>query len=372
MAQAPSTATPSPTAAEPATGSAPAPAAPTAQPTVTGGDAADAVYEQAFARYLDDKATPPAQPAATPQAPAAAPDTPAVEGDAQDDGAGDADDLADPLADEAPQEPGPDLSDEQLQLLRRSHLSPEMIASWSPEQRSAFLENAAKREADQTRSYKGLQDRLKALESQIASAGQGTGNPAATQPAGGGASQPAAQAAPAITSLAEEATKVVDELAGVYGDEIKPLGRIIGVMDQQITAARQEAAAMPVLQDLLAEMTVDLALRDLVTEFPSLGSASTRQKVVERFHRDWQSSPHASAEGSILSRIRSAVGDAARSEFGTVTESAASVALANKTKDRLKQQPKVGAGRGRKAAPTEDDVYDQAYEQFVKPELARG
>lgn len=330
----------------------------------------DDVYAQAFEQFLGPNA--PADPkSATAPANGQEQDQQAQAGQSEPASP----DPAQQQADE------PELTPEQQQLLARNHVQPSMIAGWTDQQRQDFLANLEKREADNTRTFKELRDRVQQLEKaqatpgqDNANAGQGQGQ---QQKPGEGAGDPGqGSGGGSGGGLVEQVQSVVDSLVDTYGDEMKPLGDLMGHVNQELQRAQQQAqqasqaaASLPLLQQVLVEMTIDSGVRDLVGDYPSLSKAEARQKVVKRFETDWQASPHRTAEGPMLDRIKAALADAAKAELGTQTESAAQVALANKTKQRLRNQPQPGSGRGTPQPKTEDDVYDQAFQEYLKPEL---
>lgn len=301
----------------------------------------DAVYDQAFANLMGPDApesTESGQP----------PANGGQEGQEQQ--------QADPEA--------PDLSDDHQQLLSRQHVTPEMFAKWTPEQQTEFLENAAKRERDQTTSYKQLKEKLAKLggdDDDDAEAGEGEQE--RETPAG------------ELGELGDQVQHVVDELVDVYGEEMKPLGdvlnRVAGVADQLQTRVDRAETSGRVKDQLIVEMTIDTGMRDLQGDFPSLDKTEARERVVKRFESDWRgpNSRHRTGNGPLLNRLRSALRDAASAEFSNTTESAAQVALANKNKERLRTQPTAGSSRGRKPQLTEDDVYDQAFDEHLAPDL---
>lgn len=329
---------------EASTAAAPDSSSTQAAPVVPDESPAEDVYDKAFAEILG------------PDAPAeAAPPEPATEGEPEK-----------PASTEAPAPS--QLADDQVQLLKRLHMTPEMIAQWSPEQQQQFLSNAAKREADNTRTFKRLKEQL---------GEKGGGDGAGDEGTEAGAGQQQTQEAPASSELAKEAQQVVDDLVEVYGEEMKPLGdftnKLVGVVGQLQQKLEETSGSSGVKDQLIVEMTIDSGVRDLIGDFPTLEKADAREKVVQRFEDEWRSpnSRHRTAQGSLLNRVRAALRDAAAAEFGQVTETAAQVALANKTKERLRSQPQAGSGRGRKGPMTQDDVYDQAFEAHLAPEVRK-
>lgn len=307
----------------------------------------DKAYDDAIAVMLSDDA--PEEPGET---------TPATDG-ADETGTKPGDNGAvEPTAAAAAETEPLKLSDTEMQVLGRLHMTPEMIAGWSQEQREQFLANAQKREADQTASYKALQDKLKGGEQPDDT------NPADNPP----------QVAP-DGELAAEIQKVADDAVDNFGDEIKPLADLTLSLSQRLDAQTQQLQAAQASAtangELLVQMTIENGISALVSDYPSLSKDDVRQKVEERFVRDWKAegSPHRNGQGPLLTRVRQAIAEAAKSELGTVTESAAQVALVNQSKDRLKNQPDPAQGKPRQQPKTEDDLYNQAFDKHLKDEL---
>lgn len=253
------------------------------------------------------------------------------------------------------------LTDDQVQLLRRSHMTPEQLASWTPEQVTDFLDNAAKREADNTTTYKTLHEEVKGLRELVEQGNAGNQE--------GDADDPAATAA---GEFEQQAVAMVDKAAEVYGDEFKDsigtittsLGKQVDTLTGQLEASQNSAN---MLGGLVVEMVIDSSVRDLAGDFPSLSKAEARQKVIDRFKDDWKTRDQSGDKRPMLERVKSAMKDAANAEFGTVTESAAQASLVNKAKQRLSQQPPDGSSKAaHKVALTEDQVYDNAFKEHLQ------
>jgi hypothetical protein len=321
----------------------------------------DAIYDQAFANILGpDAPDDPATPApATPDPSEAAPDAPAAE-DASE--AAEEQETPASTAQQTPQ-----LSDADRQLLSRQHMKESTFAKLDPDEQREFLANAAKRERDQTEYVRKLREQAKQRQEE-------EGGETEDEP---GDQQQATRETPAHEpgELVQQAQKAVDELTEVYGDEMKPLGDVLGSLattaEQLNTRLERSESAGARKDQLIVEMTLDAGMRDLQGDFPSLEKAEARERVIKRFQSDWASpeSRHRTAQGPLLDRIRAAMRDAASAEFSSNTESAAQVALVNKTKERLRNQPHAGSAKGRKPPQSEDDIYDDAFEQTLAPEL---
>ncbi len=268
----------------------------------------------------------------------------------------------------------PELSEERQQLLKRAHLTPEMTASWTDEQQAAYFDNAAKRETDTTASYKDVKGKLDDLTAATAAyVKKHPASPAApratpTDNAGGEPSATTDGQPPA--ELATKAREVVEALSDVFGDEMKPLGVVLDAMENQVSALQTQAATVPLMEGMIAEMAVQIGIANLVGDYPSLNTTGAKKQVIDRFSADWEASPHrTNAQLPHLERMHKALADAAQAVFGTVTESAAQVTLANTTKQRLNAQPATRtSGRARSAPQTEDDIYAAAFQEHLASE----
>lgn len=280
---------------------------------------------------------------------------------------------AKPAAGAAPPEATGILTAEEVQLLSRNHLDPELVKVMPTATRTAFLTVLAKREADNTKTFRDQKARIEELEAQARSAGAagangGTkpnGQESGAAPANGNGGHPAAELAP-------EDKVVVDNLVKAYGDEIKPFTEMVLRQNQALDNARKDAAEVPALRQLLVEVTMDAAVRSLIGDYPTLSKPEVRKELVQRFNNDWQNSPQRTAAGPMLDRVMTALAESARALFSTTTETAATASLVNKTRERLLQQPLVGAGNSHPPGPkSQDQIYEEAYEKILKPKLAR-
>lgn len=260
------------------------------------------------------------------------------------------------------------LSPDQVQVLKRQHIEPEMVAGWSEAQRQSFFENASKREADQTTSYKKLSDQVDELSKKVDDGGKA--EPEAGKQAEGGQATPA--------TYATEAQGVADELVRDFGQEAEGAGKLYvkmgGAVDSlttQIDTLQKQIATNDqtsnVQKGLIVQMTLENGIRDLVGDYPSLSKGEVRKQVNDRFLSDWkeENNPHRVGDGPLLDRIKAGQRDAAKSVLGTKTEKAAQVALVNKTKERLLNQPNPGDGKGRPVSRSQEDIYDQAFQEHL-------
>jgi len=253
------------------------------------------------------------------------------------------------------------LTADQQQLLKRSHISPEMIEAWSPEQLNEFLGTAGTREGDQTRSYQDLQQQLSDLRAMVDGGGDGTSNGTGR----GNDEKPSSNGKPPA-DLRTAATAAVDKLVDVYGEEMEPLRDVLSAYDQRLDQAQAATGSVPVMQQILVEQTIELGIRDLEGDFPSLAKPDTRKQVVDRFNDDWAKGSHQNGDGPIIQRIRSALHSAAKAELGDLTESAVQASLVGKTKQRLAGQPPSGGGRRSRPKPqTEDEIYSTAFDEHL-------
>ncbi len=324
----------------------------------------EAVYDAAIDALLSDTPEPVAVPQAPPAAPATpeAPAAPATQATPQAQQP-----TVTPATPAAPQPPGTpetpvagtptSFTDTQIQLMSRLHVEPTQVASWPPEQQTAFLTNAEKREADQTTAYKAVKDELDQLK------GGGTaGNEAQDNSAG-------VQATP-VAELRATVKQHVTELTETFGPEMEGLQKMSDASFAAIDAVQAELSevrtALENSTQALGEMAVDRGMVDLAVQHPTLSTPDVRRQVEAQFMAKWQESPHRTAEGPLPQRIRLALDDAARAVLGTTTDNAAQVALKQQTTERLGQQPTPGSGRGQTIPLTEDDVYDQEFKRHLE------
>lgn len=260
----------------------------------------------------------------------------------------------------------PQLSQEQADLLSRQHVTPEMFARFTPPEQTAFLQNAAKREADQASEYNRLR--------QQAETGGQQPQAQAAEP-GEAPSQEAGQ--PPATPFLETATKAIETMAETFGDEIKPLQGLMEGVNAEMAALRQQAdqaaRSTPIQNRILGDLTVDMAVQSLAADFPSLRAPEARNQVVAKFQADWPNSPHKNnAAIGPLDRVRLAMRDAATATI-TTTEAAAQASLVDTTKERLGNQPVVASGRSTPSTPVSDDqIYGDAYTKILEPEVRAG
>lgn len=265
-------------------------------------------------------------------------------------------------------QPG-EFTEEQTELLARNHMTPEMVAGWKPEQRAQFFENAAKRENDQ-RTFgreKGsevaeLRKRLDQLEGKNGQQGGSDGE---------GQDQPGDPSEEDLGELGESFKAALSDLTDTYGDEFKALETpIMGVIKLTNTLQDKLGKAETVMQTqnrLVVDMVIDKGMSELATDYPSLSEAKPRADVEAKFTELWQAkdSKFRLGEGPVLSRVKAAIKAAADTTLGTRTEAAAQAQLLDKTKKRLNQQPRDGSGRTDRTPTSEDEMYDQAFEETI-------
>ena len=175
-----------------------------------------------------------------------------------------------------------------------------------------------------------------------------------------------------------------DQLVQDFGPEIGDAGKLMISMGDKLDQAMAQLettggrvqtseTSTKALNEVIVELTLDSAISGLVGQYPSLSKDAVRQQVLTKFETDWKadSSPHRTGKGPILSRVKKAVADAAKFELGTTNESAAQVALVNTNKERLKQQPTPGHGKGQARPKSEDEIYDQAFQETLGAEMKR-
>lgn len=257
-----------------------------------------------------------------------------------------------------------DLSDDDVELLARWHLTPDMVEGWSAEKRDEFIANARKRETDTRQGFqqKGdevseLRKRLEKLESSKSGQGDDEGDEG-DETAGDDAE---------LGELGKQFRSALNDLQETYGDEFATLGPPIeGIIKQANQTSQALQVATQQAQDqsrIIVDMVIDKGINDLASDYPSVSKDEPRKKVEDKLKELWtaDNSPYRTGEGSFHVRVQKALKAAAQSVLGETTEAAAQAQLVGKTKQRLAGQPKDGPGRTSKKPPqTEDEMYDQA------------
>lgn len=271
---------------------------------------------------------------------------------------------------------GPELSDDDRQLLKRWHLSPEDVAGWDANRRAEFIQNARKREQDQQAEYNRMQQRVRELEGTESTDPEGTGQAPQQQQDGPGTEAGKEGQPPTnqtIQQARQQTTEAMQRLRDNFGDEIGDVQQavepLMGVVEKQQQALERAENVQRSFANMFADQLIEIGVGGLESDYPSLSKPEARQKVVDRMHKDWANSPHAKANGPLFTRIQSALKDAAKAEFGNQTEAAAQASLQGKSKDRLAAQPGTGKGKGNPQPRTVDDVYDQAFHETLQPQL---
>ena len=191
----------------------------------------------------------------------------------------------------------PAITDEQAQILSRSHLTPEMIEGWTPQQREEFFANAQKREADQASFSRSkgdevaeLKRRLEKLEGKTT---EGESDEIGDTP----------------TELGKHFHTVVNDLADTYGDEFKALGEpiqaIVKQNDQAFAKIEQQGEALTIQNRIIVDMVVSNGIRDLIPDFPSLSEEKPRADVEAKFVELWKAedSPYRTGSEPFLQRV---------------------------------------------------------------------
>lgn len=311
------------TTAEPSTPAEPSPAAGVAAPPETAAPAADP-YDAAYTTTMEPPAP---EQDSEPKVEQAAP----------------------PLAPALKVAP---LTDGETSVLKRSGLEPTDVAGWSRQRIEQYVQFAGKvqRDAD-------------ALGARAGNAAKPKEEPRAAEPAPPG-------------EFTEDLTKVFDALATSYDADIKPLGELLSRMEAANAGYRQQAAqhaqVMPAIADLVTDLVMDVTLDSMVKEYPSLSAQEARQKVVDRFWTEWATGAYAKEGTGLRAQMREALANSAKVVFLNTTEQSAVASLVTKNKGIVAAQPKPGGANSRSAPKTKSDVYDEAFDQFLAPEVGSG
>ena len=306
---------------------------PPSTPSNNGEASEDQVYDEAVAALLGQDS--PTSDASASGGDADGAGNPGGEGGEGEPGAGE----GDPASEGGGETPDVELTDEQRQLLSRSHLTPEMLQHWSPEQRQTVLDNLAKREADTTRTFQNLKSEIDRLKGASGSA-QGAGDPDPGTSGGGegeGDGQPPSPETGGDEALSREEQQRIESLTEAYGEDIQPLAEQAVRQGRELKQTRGELQSLQSQAQTMARLTFDLAtdqaIRDLQSEYPSLSKPDARQKVIDRAVNTMRSG-NAPAEGGFVQRVSKALADAAKVEFSQ-SEHAAQVALKKRNQEQI-------------------------------------
>jgi len=292
--------------------------------------ARETAYDTAFKEHLTEDDAP-ATPAAEPKADATA-------------------EVKDEAAPAAPAQQDL-LTEGDKHVLSRAKIKPESLAGMSRETIDSFVNSFREQQAEQDRLRSDL-GRYKPKEE-----------------------APKAEAQPQQTAKATPYGSKVDEVIGKiatsYDDEIKPLGDLFKETDGRLSQIEQTAQAIPAIMELLNDLVIDQALSGLATDYPSISSPESRDKVAARFLTEWNTGAYMRDGVKIGQAIRNAAKSAAKVVFTNTTEASAAASLVQNNKARLASQPKTGAPTTRAAPKTKEDVYDAAFDETIGKELAR-
>jgi len=249
------------------------------------------------------------------------------------------------------------LNEQDRQTLSRSKIDQQMFEAWSPDQRRAFLDHQSKRERDQSDSYRKLTEQNAKLQQELEERQR------AKDDGDYSAEQPSDQVESSVSG-------VIEELVDTYGEEMRPLQRAFESMQDRINQLEGLGHQAPVMQRVIAELTMKTAINDLAPEYPSLRNPEARETIEQKFSERWAESKHRQdVTKPMIERISAELRDIARDEYGSVPENADTASLIDRNRERLAQQPVVGFGKGRPAPVTEDDIMDQAFAEHLAPAL---
>lgn len=262
-------------------------------------------------------------------------------------------------------EPGPvKLSAEQMQVLRRQHITPEMIAGWTPKQIQNFLDNAGKRETDQAQSFSSMREELTQLRTVVEKLADGKAS-----------KEEQAAAGEKLDTLASKMAKQAQTFVETFGEEVAPFAETLQEVTKAVETIQEENSAFRaerhMLQRVILDQAIAMGIRDLASEFEDLAQTDARQKLVARFQKDGMNhKSFADKNGKPFhERVTDVLRELAADEFGDPTPP---TSAANPTRDRVQQhlrsQPKTGSTRGRPARRTVEDIYDEG----VAAMLAKG
>lgn len=175
--------------------------------------------------------------------------------------------------------------------------------------------------------------------------------------------KPAQQAPP----LSERVKGVFDKLAEVYDDDIREVGNLISELEERAGRFEQTANSVGPMGEILMNSVVDRFIDRLEQENPTASKPEVRRQIRERFMKEWKSGDYNLGEGENLYDLMGrVVSEAGRVTLAGATSEATAVAnLVTQNKQRVRAQPKSGNAKAPPRAMTQDDIYDQAAQEFL-------
>lgn len=168
----------------------------------------------------------------------------------------------------------------------------------------------------------------------------------------------------------------MDKLVEEYGEEIRPMGEVLGRMEAANANARQIAAEAGSLANdmstFITDMAMDMLMSTMTDKYPSLSKADARNKVAERFWTEWSTGEYGDGGGVTLSSMRSALENSAKVVFSNTDETTAAANLVKKNQQRVASQPGRGSAKPSRVPSNpqeaEDMVYDDALSELLQDE----
>lgn len=307
--------------------------------------ATDAIYEADLGILADDEA-----------APAKAPAKPADQdhqADLPDEAAGDDQEQETP-AKESSGKTISELSEKDLQTLSRNHVTKEMAKAWTPQELESFLTNAAKRDDDQATGYN-------ALRAELAEIRQSLGKPQDAKK-----EQPPAEDDQDDVDLTEDMKAFSD----TFGEEFNPLAEKLTKVAGTLKAVRQTnndlVQSNRVLRNIIVEQAVAVGIGSLARDFPQLAETASRRQLAKEFMtRGATLGPMTDKDLTFPERVADSLALLAEEQFGKRSTKKAAAELQETTRQRLANQPRTGASRGRQQPVSEDDIYKEEAEKMM-------
>ena len=169
-------------------------------------------------------------------------------------------------------------------------------------------------------------------------------------------------AEPAEGSLRHRIGEARDKLIEAYDEEFKPVVELLDAVATETEQLQAAAKAIPVMNQIIEGMAVDAAIAGLGDRYPD--AAKRRDALVDRFYAEIKTRANTNAAEQPMDRIRGAMEDAAKHVFAATPEDTAR-RIATTNEKRVRSQPPRGRTQRRKPPQSEDDVYDQAYEDTI-------
>ena len=176
------------------------------------------------------------------------------------------------------------------------------------------------------------------------------------------AAEPEQPSAPAKDSLRGRIDGLRKELIEAYDEDIAPVVDVLGEIAAETEQLQEARRVLDVVGPLVEDMAVAFAFNGLGDAYE--GAGEKREQVLDRFATEIAARAQSKPNEPAMQRIRGAMEDAAKHVLAPGPRQAVEE-LTKTNRDRVRSQPPRGRTKERKRPLTEDDVYDQAFEEHL-------